>query len=139
MIACKRTVSTIQLEHCRVTPNSCLLDFHLWFPGETTGFFRLIISSLCLSFAWVLISECAENFRSRCGWAHIQELMTRSHRALLRLYQVIPLHSLIEFSPDHTFHFLHQLHSLEQEGGHWAFFSCHVDGAPCAVTIQADC
>ena len=56
--------------------------------------------------------------------------MTRGHRAFLRLYQVIPLHSSIGFGPDNTLHVLHQLPSLEQEGGHWAFFSCHVDGAP---------
>ena len=52
--------------------------------------------------------------------------MTSIHRTLLRLYQVIPLYRLSEFSPDHTFHVLHQIHSLEQEGGHWAFFSRHV-------------
>ena len=34
---------------CMVTPDSCLLELHFWFPGETTGFFRLILFSLCLS------------------------------------------------------------------------------------------
>ena len=81
----------LNAQYC-IAPRQVPPRGYIWLPGETTGFFRLILVSLCLSSNRFLFCKYAGHFRSSCGWTYIQVLRTSSHRT----FSVVSGHSTVQ-------------------------------------------
>ena len=69
---------TLNVQYC-IDPRHCPLELILGSLEKPLGFFGQSVQSMPF-LEKTPVSKYAGHFRSHCGWAHIQELRTSSHR-----------------------------------------------------------